>query len=279
MLMAADDTDTDMRGGVRLAMAAMFVKLFRPLVRVALRHGLSAPELEEILRWTYVDVVTTDDEFRLRHKQTDSRAAMLTGLSRKEVRRLKLMPPPHQSEQGNRYTNRAARVINGWTEDQRFSEGKDKPRLLSLKNENPAFEDLVQQYGADVPPKTVLDELIRCELAEIVDGEWLRLKQTNYIPPSGTVDQFEVIGMCASDLLETIDHNCTPDCDVKFPQTAVYSVTLPPEAVPLLRRSVTEHVRDFAREMHHRIYDHSETMQTPDPKHRRAGVGIYYFES
>lgn len=279
MLMAADDSDKDMRGGVRLAMAAMFVKVFRALVRVALRHGLSAPELEEILRWTYVDVVTTDDEFRLRHKQTDSRAAMLTGLSRKEVRRLKLMPPPHQSEQGNRYTNRAARVINGWTEDSRFSDGKDKAKRLSLKNDNPAFEDLVQQYGADVPPKTVLDELLRCGLAEVVDGEWLSLTQTRYIPPSGTIDQFEIMGMCASDLIATMERNWRPGCDEKFPQTAVYSVTLPQEAMPLLRQSVAQHVREFAREMHHRIYDHSEKTQTPAPDHQRAGIGIYYFES
>jgi hypothetical protein len=278
-MMPAANMGTTMHSSIRQAIAAMFVKLLRPLVRVAIRHGLSCPELEEILRWVYVDVVTHDEEFRLKRYQTNSRAAFLTGLSRKEVHRLKQEPPPHQSEESDRYTNRAARVIEGWTEDPQYSDGKDQPRLLSLKGEFPSFDDLVLRYGADVPPKTVLDELLRCTLVEIVDGQWLRLLQTSYIPPFGAVDQFEIMAMCGADLLNTMEKNCQPDGSIKLPQTEVYSVALPPEALHQLRERIRPNIQEFARRMHHDIYEHADQTETSRPQHRRAGVGIYYFES
>jgi hypothetical protein len=264
---------------IRQAIAAMFVKLLRPLVRVAIRHGLSCPELQEILRWVYVDVVTCDEEFRLKRHQTNSRAAFLTGLSRKEVHRLKQEPPPHQSEESDRYTNRAARVIEGWTEDPQYCDAKDQPRLLSLKGKFPSFEDLVLRYGADVPSKTVLDELVRCNLAEIVDGQWLRLLQTRYIPPSGAIDQFEIMAMCGADLLNTMEKNWRPGSAVKLPQRAVYSVTLPPEVLGELRESIRPDIQEFARRMHHDIYERADQTEAPNANHQRAGVGIYYFES
>ena len=62
--------------------------MFRPIARVMLRAGISWRELSDVLKTTYVEVATED--FGIRGRPTNiSRVAILTGLTRKEVRRLR----------------------------------------------------------------------------------------------------------------------------------------------------------------------------------------------
>lgn len=63
-------------------------RLLRPLVRLFIRSGLTFPALADLLRELYVNVAEYD--FALSGKeQTDSRVSLLTGIHRKEVRRLR----------------------------------------------------------------------------------------------------------------------------------------------------------------------------------------------
>jgi hypothetical protein len=87
------------------------------------------------------------------------------------------------------------------------------------------------------------------------------------------------MAMCGADLLNTMEKNWRPGTNIKLPQRAVYSATLPPEALDELRESIRPNIQEFARRMHHDIYEHADQTETSNARHRRAGVGIYYFES
>ena len=63
-------------------------RLLRPLVRLLIKSGVTFPALCDLLRELYVNVAEYD--FALPDKsQTDSRVSLLTGIHRKEVRRLR----------------------------------------------------------------------------------------------------------------------------------------------------------------------------------------------
>ena len=67
---------------------APLARLLRPLVRLLIRSGITFPALIDLLRELYVNVA--ENEFPLPDKaQTDSRVSLLTGIHRKEVRRLR----------------------------------------------------------------------------------------------------------------------------------------------------------------------------------------------
>src|SRR6478672_1958357 len=67
---------------------APLARLLRPLVRLLIRSGMTFPALAELLRELYVNVAEHD--FALPGKeQTDSRVSLVTGIHRKEVRRLR----------------------------------------------------------------------------------------------------------------------------------------------------------------------------------------------
>src|SRR6478609_12063294 len=63
-------------------------RLLRPIIRLAIHYGLTFPSLAELLKSVYVEVA--DEEFQIDGKvQTDSRVSMLTGVHRKDVKRLR----------------------------------------------------------------------------------------------------------------------------------------------------------------------------------------------
>ena len=152
------------------------VRILRPIARIALRHNMSSIEFEEISRWVFVDVALRDPALSLsgRNKQFKSRAAILTGLSRKEVMRLSRQPTP--GEHGDVVCrNRAARVIAGWMSPP-YADSRGKPRVLPIKDGSDSFVQLVKSCGGDVPYRAILDELVESGAVERVGGKNLRLK-------------------------------------------------------------------------------------------------------
>src|SRR5436853_5975136 len=97
------------RPRVSQALAAALERVLRPLFRIVLRNHMSFKAFLDIAKRTYVEVAAT--EFRIPgKKQSVSRIALLSGLTRKEVQRLLEAPAANDSEAGERY-NRAARVV------------------------------------------------------------------------------------------------------------------------------------------------------------------------
>src|SRR5210317_1018540 len=91
---------------------AAIIRILQPLVRILLRNGVSFGTFSDIAKWVYVD--TAANEFGIANrKQTISRISVITGLSRKEVKRVKEKTRPADTAIAEQY-NRAARVITAW---------------------------------------------------------------------------------------------------------------------------------------------------------------------
>jgi hypothetical protein len=93
----------------RSALHAAVMRLLRPLVRILLNHGVPFDTFQEIARWVYVEVADKDFELPGR-KQTDSRISVITGLTRKDVARIRKVEKPEDRAAALSY-NRAARVV------------------------------------------------------------------------------------------------------------------------------------------------------------------------
>lgn len=154
---------TDRYNALRQALQGVL----KPLVRVLIRSGVSFAEFAEVAKRLFVELAMRDMQIPGR-KASVSRAAVLTGLSRKEVQRT--LRESETSQLPGEQRNRAARVIEGWLNDPRFLDQEGRPRVLPATGGGDSFAELVQQYGADVPPRAILDELVRVGAAS-VDAE------------------------------------------------------------------------------------------------------------
>jgi hypothetical protein len=156
------------------------LKLLRPLARILLRNGVSFSTFSDAAKWIYVDVATK--EFRIEgRKQSTSRVSVITGLSRREVMRVRKLPRPDVTASTERH-NRAARVIAAWRRESDFLDADGKPALLPMEGRGGTFSELVKRFSGNVPPRAILDELMLVEAVErLVDGK-IRLLTRAYIP-------------------------------------------------------------------------------------------------
>lgn len=151
-------------GAMRRALLLFAETVLRPIIRILLRYGLSYPEFNQVARKLYVDVAMCEPEFRVprRGRQYKSRVACITGLSRKEVLRLIDARRP-LDDATLRSANRAARVLDGWVTEARYTDSNGTPLALPFRaaNGQRSFSELVQRYSGDIPPRAILDELKR----------------------------------------------------------------------------------------------------------------------
>jgi len=193
------------------ALVSLIVRTLRPIARIALRHCMSCLEFEEIARWVFVDVALNDPLLSLsgRGRQFKSRAAILTGLSRKEVMRLSRQPMPGDGKELTS-RNRAARVVAGWLLPP-FVDGRGAPKVLPIKGGNDSFLGLVRNCGGDVPYRAILDELLETGVVERVNGKGLRLKSKGKLYPRGSHEALQRAGDGLDGLLAHVEKHLHAD--------------------------------------------------------------------
>ena len=180
-------------------------RLLRPVVRILLRHGVTYRQLAALCKELYVEVASAD--YGLRGRPTNvSRTALLTGLDRKEVKRLRDMVTGKRSEPKQRQ-DRISRVLSAWFQDGLYS-AAGKPNALPFESATgPSFVALVDSYGGDVPPKALLNELKHAG-AVTQDEQGLLHAVTRYYMPAHTeAAALERAGSVLEDLGNTVAHN------------------------------------------------------------------------
>ncbi len=266
-----------MQPGVSHALSAAVATLLRPLVRILLRNGVAYDAFADIAKRVYVDVAT--DEFGIPgRKQSKSRVSILTGLSRKEVLRVKRLPDPDDMGAAQRY-NRAARVISAWVRTPVFLDSSGNPVDLPYEGGNVSFSGLVRSYSGDAPARAVLDELFRVGAVEPTPDGKIRLLERSYIPKKGEIEKIGILGTDASDLISTIDHNIRHE-DAPFYQRKVCYDNLPSEAIPELKKIVGKKAQMLLEHLDRWLSGHDRDLnpEAGGTGRMRAGVGIYYFD-
>jgi hypothetical protein len=170
-------------------------RLLRPLVRLFIRCGLTFPGLVDLLRELYVNVAEYD--FALPDKeQTDSRVSLLTGIHRKEVRRLRGAGAPVSTTPVA--LSRTSRIIARWLASPEFSDQNGRPRALArTSNEassEPSFESLVASVTRDVRPRAVLDEWLDRKIVTVDTEGRMVLTEAAFVPQEGSDQQLYYFG-------------------------------------------------------------------------------------
>jgi hypothetical protein len=254
--------------------------LLRPLVRLSLERGLACGEMVAVLKRAYVDVAERDFVVDGR-KQTTSRISLLTGLTRKEVRRLLSAEDAPNTWRDRSRINRAARVLSGWARDPDFRDRRGGPASLPFETEQgPSFTELVRRHGADVTARAVLDELLRVGAVRHLKDGRLRPVDRAYLPQADEGAKMAILGTDVADLISAIDHNITETSQEPFYQRKVAYDNLPAEYLPKLRGLVRRDAQKLLERLDGEMArnDRDVTPDAASPGGKRAMVGIYYFE-
>ena len=267
-----------MNDELRKTLSAAILKLLRPLVRLMLRNGLTYGDFADLSKWVFMDVAAK--EFCIPgRKQSISRVSVITGLTRKEVSRLKKITTPDDSAIAHQY-NRAARVISGWLRDKHFHDKKGQPADLPFDTGNNNFNDLVKQHSGDIPPRAILDELLRVGTVAMDEDGRIHLLSDGFVPRTGEKDKLHILGTDVQFLLSTIDYNLQQNSlTPRFQRKVAYN-NLPVEALPEFRELSAEKAQALLIELDRHLSKHDRDInpKVKGSSRKVAGLGIYYFE-
>ncbi|MBT8127041.1 MAG: hypothetical protein KJP15_06140 [Gammaproteobacteria bacterium] len=253
-------------------LTAAVVQILRPLVRILLRNGIACGSFEEMVRKAYVDETFAQAQ-RHKSKVTISSVSAETGLSRKEVKRLK-ETDLNDSENTEQKYNRAIRVISGWLNDARFAYEEGNPRALPLDDSDNSFAILVKHYSGDIPTKAMLKLLESSSCVEIKDDR-VHLVRNAYVPGSDPEEIIRILGKDTSELINTIDHNLTEEESAKWFQRKVSNPRIHIDALPEFKEYSRKRAQALLEELDTWLSQHEADK---DPSAIYVSLGIYYNE-
>src|SRR5262245_26867267 len=163
-------------------LVAALRRILRPLVRLLISRSIPFPLASNLLRTAYIDVAV--EEFPVEGKrQTDSRITLLTGVHRKDVRRLRGQSHPVAGP--SRAASLGTQWIARWLTLPEYLDAKGAPRPLPRSSRDPgdpSFESLVRSINRDIRPRVVLDEWQRLGIVHVDDQDRVCLDSQGFIP-------------------------------------------------------------------------------------------------
>jgi hypothetical protein len=250
----------------------------RPIARWLLKSGVTWKEFAELARGVFVNVAA--EEFGLRGRPTNvSRIALLTGMTRREVRRYREseVVTPAVDARAEDDLNHASRVLAGWHLDSEFIDELGQPRALDAKGEGATFEQLVRRYAGDIPATALIKELVRSSSIErTTDGRYRALRRF-YMPRAMDGQAVERAGAVIADLAATVEHNLTRDAaqPPRFEGRA-QNRHIDPRQLPAFRAFMEREGEAFLERCDEWLSAHEAQQDEGTPVATlRLGVGVY----
>lgn len=268
-----------MQNDIQRQILGAFLVALRPIAKILLRFGIGFREFSEISKTAFVDVASS--EYGLRGRPTNiSRVAVMTGLTRKEVRRIR-----EKIEGGDQAVvvkaTPLSEILHRWHAEPEYLNESGRPATLPFVGETRSFSNLVRRFGGDIPPGAMRTELKRVgAIEETDDGELNVIKRT--VHPKGAHEKLiTALVHALYPLASTISHNVDPDRDGEpWTQIDTFSQSIRKSDLTRLRRisfdrlsEVSESMDDLfmAYESLHASDEGSEATST-------VAVGVFYFE-
>jgi hypothetical protein len=252
------------------------LQMLMPLAGILLRAGVGAGEFSDLCRRAYVRVA--ENQLASPNRRTNvSRIAVATGLTRQEVARL-LKSNTASMQRDPRQLHRANRVLAGWYSDPRYAHVSGEPKPLPIRGSGATFHRLVRNFGGDVPPRAVLDELRR-------SGAVRTLSSGNIVPIRSSVEYGVRSQRALRDvaqrlrlLAETLRHNLDYPAATLFEDVAM-SNSLRAEHLPIAVQRLSISAKRFLSATRHYLgrEERQETAKKHASRRTSLGVGVFLF--
>ena len=242
----------------------------RPVARWLLRSGVTWKEFAELSREVFVDTAT--EEFGLRGRQTNvSRVALLTGLARREVRRIRSVTRASTPTDAEESLNHASRVLSGWHLDADFLEADGRPRVLPAVD----FAVLLKRYAGDIPTTALVKELVKSGSVEKRPDGAFRALRRYYMPRQMDGHAVERAGSVLADIATTIEHNLSRgERDPSRFEGRAQNRYVDPRHLPAFRAFVEREAQGMLERVDDWLATH-ESESAAGAATVRLGVGVY----
>ena len=157
-------------------------KVIKPIIELFIVFGISYRSLDIMIKEIYVSI--SSKKFGKRGRiANNSRISMVTGISRREVRKIKSRLESNPDSQLYSVSP-LSKVIKIWVNDYQYIDPKNQPKKLDYKNTKNSFCDLIKKARINATPNSALQEFKRLGLVKINEDEKICLLQNEVINDS-----------------------------------------------------------------------------------------------
>jgi len=263
-------------GELPAPLVAALRRVLRPLIRLLLSYGIRFQTFCDLAKSIYIQIA--EEEFKLDNKaQTDSRISLLTGVHRRDVKRLRseslaVSILPLQA-------SLSAQLLAIWSGRDEYLDSQGAPlplpRLVSKGGEH-SFEALVQSVSKDFRARVVLDEWLRQGIATLDEQDNVHLAADAFASPQGIEEKSFYFGQNIHDHLAATVHNLS-GATPPFLERCVYYNNLTADSVKEYERVA----RSAGMRAIHTVNRHAIELQKRDTGKSdavyRTNFGIYNF--
>lgn len=185
---------------------AALTGLLGPLAQAMVANGVTIGTANEALKKALLKAAIDVSETEI----NDSRASLMTGIHRKDVKRLRQLS---SDETPRKNSNAAAMVISHWATNPDYQDKSGVPKDLPMKGNTrvSGFDDVVRQTRVDMAAGTVLQLLLDQGAVEILDNKSLRLLTHVFLPTAGSKEQVAAYQATLLPHMQAATHNLMAD--------------------------------------------------------------------
>lgn len=268
---------SESRADLTLAAA---VRLLAPLVPLLLRDGVSYPRFANALKKAFLEeapAVLLDSSIRV----NDSSVSTLTGIHRKDVREWRSAGRPRPQVKA---LGAAMTLFTRWSTDPDYCDAEGRPRVLERKGGPGTFEALAASTSNDVHPRTVLQELVRLGVAELVEGKTedaddrVRLCADAFVPRDGTPEMLQLLSDNVGDHLAAAVQNVIGNTPAMLEQS-IFADKLRPQSVEQMNALARKVWQGAFHEIVRKATALSDKDAGQDGAEHRVRVGMYFYHA
>ena len=251
-------------------------RLLRPLARLLMAYGVNFVAFSNLAKGVFVDVAARDFH-NPGDPVSDSRVSLLSGVHRREVKRLReamlrqAAPSP--------VVSLGAQVVSRWCADAAFVDHRHCPLALprlASQGGDASFERLVESVSKDIRSRAVLDEWLRLGVVTLDAADRVHLVEHAFVPARGLDEKCFYLGKNIADHLAATTHNLL-DGQPPFLERSVYCDGLTPESVDRLRVLSRELAVAAMQEINRKSLELQEADRGQADASQRMAFGVYYY--
>ena len=266
--MDATDAHTQQLQALQDALRALLM----PLAQLGVARGLPFAAVEGLLKQAFVQAASDAHPGLLAHRKV-SRISTVTGINRREVTRL-----TQAEAAAPRGRSLVSEVFAHWLSDRTYRNDDGSPRALPRQGPAPSFETLAQAITRDVHPRSLLDELLRLQLAHLDESNDTVVASRTAVPRGDSARMLAFLGDNVGDHLRAAVENVLGGGGNHFEQ-ALFADGLSDDTLAWLREQVLAQWQGLRSSIVPALEQRIESDgRLQPPPSRRWRVGLYSFD-
>ncbi|MDJ0684832.1 MAG: DUF6502 family protein [Alphaproteobacteria bacterium] len=254
--------------------------VLRPLVKMMIARGVTAPSAYRLLKEVYVESAEADFSEERGARPTDSRISVLTGIHRRDVKALRGGPDENRRAAARRVTTLAT-VVGRWLADPALAPSGAPQPLPRTADDGPSFDGLVAAVSKDVRPRTVLDAMESQGLV-IVEGHGsaahIALTAAAVVAPGAADEKLVFYGRNLGDHVSAATENLLTD-PAPFFERAVFYNRLTQNSVEALEKEAHERGMTLLTDLNARAFALQEKDAGNPAATERFRLGVYVYHA